>query len=142
MSNHVWLGLDVGGTNAKVALVDDTGIVVAHCQEPLVSTRPGPMLQQLYACASRCLREYTSVWTLDGVVSVDVDAPLFRSVISGIGVGCCHGTIDHATGKVYGAANLHADWEGYSLRDKVRRTFNVHRVVLLPDCAAVAKVRV
>src|SRR6188472_3375791 len=40
------LGIDVGTTNVKVALVRDDGTVVASSSEPLVSRRDGPTAEQ------------------------------------------------------------------------------------------------
>ena len=40
------LGIDVGTTNAKVALVDDTGRLVASAARPILTVRDGDVAEQ------------------------------------------------------------------------------------------------
>jgi glucokinase len=98
------LGLDLGGTNIKVAVLeqdDDASLprLVEHATVPTHAER-GP----------------------DGVAAALVDAG--RAAIAGygpiatVGVGI-PGLFDHATGRVTLFPNLPGPWAGYPLRDKV-----------------------
>jgi len=58
------LGIDVGTTNAKVALVDETGRLVAAAARPITTTRDGEVATQdpaeLWAAVAGAVREVTA----------------------------------------------------------------------------------
>lgn len=59
------LGLDLGATNVKAALVDARGRVVAHAAEPLgknaAALAPDEVADALARCAERCVRDWAAV---------------------------------------------------------------------------------
>jgi glucokinase len=129
IGDSLWLGIDLGGTNAKAAIISDEGAIIASEQQVLDDLRPRQMLDKILDCAEHSLASGSLSW----------------SHIAGIGIGCCHGWIKD--GKVGGAANLHEDWESYPLAQMIRELIQQRAgsnilegksVTLLPDCAAVA----
>ncbi len=104
MSDSRHLGLDLGGTNIKVAVLerdDDASLprLLRHDTVPTHAER-GP----------------------DGVAAALVEAGLAaiagHGPIATVGVGI-PGLFDHATGRVTLFPNLPGPWAGYPLRDKV-----------------------
>ena len=90
MSKPLWIGLDLGATNAKAAIVNDEGAVVSVCELPLpADMSPEPVVGKLIECCQRAF-ESTSFGFLD---------------ISAIGIGC-PGKIDIVNGIVEGIANF------------------------------------
>ena len=83
----VWVGIDLGATNAKAAVVDDTGTVLSNASLPLDTTaeglKPEPVVRTLLACCEAALSAAGLQWP----------------DISGIGVGS-PGGLDKEAGLV------------------------------------------
>jgi len=91
----LWIGIDLGATNAKAAVVTDSGEVVARATQPLDRTSPeGLHLEPVVAKLMACCKEAMSAAGLNS-----------WSQVTGIGVGA-PGRIDTAAGVVVGAANI------------------------------------
>jgi predicted NBD/HSP70 family sugar kinase len=73
---RLWLGLDLGATNAKVALVSDAGVVLTtHALQLSSDDRsPAAVVDMLLTCCQACLQAHKP--------------PVPFSAISAIGVGC------------------------------------------------------
>ena len=60
-----YLGLDLGATNVKGALVDDEGRVLAHASEPLgdgaATLPPAAVAEVLARVAQSCVRDWAAV---------------------------------------------------------------------------------
>ena len=86
-SPPVWVGIDLGATNAKAAVVDDTGTVLSNASLPLDTTaeglKPEPVVRTLLACCEAALSAAGLQWP----------------DISGIGVGS-PGGLDKEAGLV------------------------------------------
>ena len=90
IQSYFWLGIDLGATNAKAAIVNDDGVVLASHDEPLSKDlSPVSVVDQVALCSEKCLEEL-------GLT--------FHS-ISGVGIGC-PGKIDADRGIVDGIANF------------------------------------
>ncbi len=72
------LGIDVGTTNAKIALVDDRGTLVASAARPIITTRDGERAEQ----------EPAQIWqaVVDGIHEVIATAPNAAADIAHIGI--------------------------------------------------------
>ena len=83
----MWVGIDLGATNAKAAVVDDTGTVLSNASLPLDTTaeglKPEPVVRTLLACCEAALSAAGLQWP----------------DISGIGVGS-PGGLDKEAGLV------------------------------------------
>lgn len=95
-----YIGIDLGGTNIKGALVEENGTVVRETSRP---TRAA-----LGADA-----------VCDGIASVitELSEGVDRAALGGVGLGC-PGTVDDASGRVLYANNL--GWTDLDLRGAVR----------------------
>ena len=93
----LYIGIDVGGTTVKGALIDGNGALLAEDSVPTVC---GDVAQ--------------SVVLLVGNLTARADC----AEIAGIGIGCA-GMIDSDAGKVVFAGNL--DLKDYPLAERVRR---------------------
>lgn len=97
----VYLGVDLGGTNIKVALVDEQGNILAEAERPTALPRPA---------------EEVSVdigLTIDEALA---QKGLTYSDVTALGVGC-PGTVDNETGVVRYSNNLH--WKDFPLRQSL-----------------------
>lgn len=72
------LGIDVGTTNAKIALVDDRGTLVASATRPIITTRD----------AERAEQQPAQIWqaVVDGIHEVIAAAPGAAADIAHIGI--------------------------------------------------------
>jgi len=97
MSKKYAIGIDLGGTNLRVALVSEEGEIVRKIKRP------------------------SSDKIIDSVIQSIED--IGHSEIEGIGFGVA-GLIDRKEGRVFVSPNLHAI-EGIDLTREIRRRFNV-----------------
>ncbi len=89
-AGRLWLGLDLGATNAKAAVVDDTGKLIAAQNRRLTGDMsPESVVEHIIACSQACLAGL-------GLTFAD---------IAGIGLGS-PGKINVTTGVVEGIANF------------------------------------
>ena len=102
------IGIDLGGTNVKGALVDEQGGV-----------------QEEYSCPTRAERGESDIADSIAQVILTLSSRVERHEISGVGVGC-PGTVDDQNGIVRFAGNL--PWKNYPLRQELmqRTGFCVH----------------
>jgi glucokinase len=107
----VLFGIDIGGTNTKVGLVDQTGILALASIPTLVPQGPEKWLGRLGACVDQLV----------------AGAGLSRGEIKGAGLDC-PGSQDLKAGKVIFAANL-PTFNGYALRDSVSKMLGVPTVM-------------
>ena len=103
----VYLGIDLGGTNIKVAVVDSRCHVLSEADRPtLVERGPEAVSDDIIAAMDEAL----------------ATAGLTRSDLGGVGVGC-PGTIDDKAGIVVYANNLY--WNNFPMRDYLRRSTGI-----------------
>ena len=68
------IGIDLGATNAKAAVVTKDGKVIANVQESLgIDLSPDAVVSKLVKCASRALKEVEMDWK--DVAGVGVGSP-------------------------------------------------------------------
>ena len=91
----LYLGVDLGGTNIKTALVDESGRVLAEAARPTALPRPAEAVCD------------------DIVAALRETAAGHESEIAAAGVGC-PGTVDGSCGQVLYSNNL--DWSLFPLR--------------------------
>jgi glucokinase len=115
-----WAGVDLGGTNIKVALVDDRGRMVAFHTERTHADR-GPE-----DAAARMGRAVATVAAQAGVPLPDV---------AGVGLGS-PGPLDIPIGTIVRAGNL-PGWDDFPLRDRVAAHCG-HPVTFANDANAAA----
>eukprot|EP00939_MAST-03C_sp_MAST-3C-sp1_P004607 g4607.t1 len=89
-----WVGMDLGATNAKAAVISDEGNVLAYCKLPLDVTSnkglmPNNVVDKLVECAAEALAKAEMTW----------------ADVAGVGVGS-PGGLDVEKGIVVGIANL------------------------------------
>ena len=69
-----YLGLDLGATNVKGALVDDEGRVLAHASEPLgdgaATLSPEAVADALARVAQSCVRDHAAFVVDEGALHV------------------------------------------------------------------------
>ena len=112
------IGVDLGGTNLRVAAVDEHGTIVDRISEPAVfDTGPERVISDICKVV-KSLRERTGTEGLRGV---------------GIGVP---GFIDMESGVIIGSANL-PGFEGLPVRDQVQDHLGT-RIILENDANAAA----
>ena len=88
----LYLGVDLGGTNIKAALVDETGAILQEASRPTNLPRPAKDVCDSIADLCRGLADGQQV--------------------AGVGVGC-PGTVDDASGMVLYSNNL--DWSNFAM---------------------------
>ena len=95
-----YIGIDLGGTNIKGALVSETGEITREVSRP---TRVG------LGAEAVC----------DGIAAVitELSSGVDRTSLGGVGLGC-PGTVDDETGRVLYANNL--GWKNFDLRAAVK----------------------
>ena len=116
----MYIGIDLGGTNIAVGLVDDTPKVVAQASRPTQSTRP---YQEIVKDMAELCEE---VAKLGGCTMTD---------IQGIGVGA-PGTIDNKIGEVVYGNNL--GWYHVPLRAELNKYFPGIPIGMANDADAAA----
>lgn len=110
-----WIGIDIGGTNIKIASVSPTGEVLARgIVETHASEGPAPAFKRIHDAAR----------SLAGT-----------RAISGVGIGCA-GLIDQSRGILRESPNLPA-WRGLQLMKLARAHFRLP-IVLENDANAAA----
>lgn len=95
------VGVDLGGTNLRVAAVDSAGLILNRASVPVVYTA-GP---------ERIVPEIVKV--IQSVI-----APLHAQELSGVGIGV-PGYIDVQSGVILAASNLRG-FEGFPMRDEIQ----------------------
>ena len=104
-----YIGIDLGGTNIKGALVSETGEIAREVSRP---TRV----------------ELGAEAVCDGIAAVitELSSGVDRTSLGGVGLGC-PGTVDDETGRVLYANNL--GWKNFDLRAAVksRTDFDLRR---------------
>ena len=118
-----YIGIDLGGTNIKGALVSETGEIAREVSRP---TRVG------LGAEAVC----------DGIAAVitELSSGVDRTSLGGVGLGC-PGTVDDETGRVLYANNL--GWKNFDLRAAVKsRTDFDLRIGNDANVAALAEVLV
>ncbi len=107
-SRYLTLGIDLGGTKVKTALVDrDGGIISTHRHPTLSETGPEKVISRIEDCIRLCLDKASAK-------------------ASSIGIGVA-GQVDGKTGVVRFAPNL--GWRNVPLREELERRFNLPVVV-------------
>ena len=107
----VLLGIDLGGTNTKLGLVGQQGILDRTSLPTRVPQGPDAWLERLGPAAKRLMEQ----------------AGIQAAELLGAGIDC-PGTMDRTTGQVLFAANL-PSFCGYYLRDAVSRALGVPAVL-------------
>ncbi len=112
------IGVDLGGTNLRVAAVDENGCML-HKRSVPTDFDQGP--EGVIANMAAGIRE--------------IDASLAAHQLSGIGVGI-PGFVDSNTGVILGAANL-PGFDGFPIRDELRSHLGT-KIILENDANAAA----
>ena len=114
------IGIDLGATNAKAAVVTKDGKVIANVQESLgKDLSPKAVVSKLVKCASDALKEIGMYW----------------NEIAGVGVGS-PGGIDSKKGIVIKSANLFPGCSNIPLCEMISRHTNGTPVTLVNDADA------
>ena len=108
MKNRVFLGIDIGGTNTKLALVSETGRPVAR---DMIETRAADGAERLFARIAEILPSVTGP----------------RRSIAGVGIGCA-GLVDTRTGRLRSAPNL-PEWRNTPILRIGRQVFGVYTYI-------------
>ncbi|MBV8073005.1 MAG: ROK family protein [Acidobacteriaceae bacterium] len=112
------IGVDLGGTNLRVAAIDTTGQILARVAEPAVyDTGPRRVAGEI----ARIIRNIREKVGAEGM--------------SGVGIGV-PGFIDIAAGVVVGSANL-PGFEGFPVRDEIQHLLGTP-IILENDANAAA----
>lgn len=120
MSTTRHLGIDLGGTNIKTAVIEQRGHETApsliHATQMQTGAADGPdaVADRLIAAGRKAVDE------IEGIVTVGLGVP---------------GLFDMASGVVELFPNLPGAWTGYALRDEVSRGLGL-RVVMINDARA------
>jgi glucokinase len=115
-----FLGLDLGGTNIKAGVVDDSGRALASLSEP-TRAELGPLagLEALASAANRAVEASGVGW----------------AEVLAVGLGAA-GTIDSAGGRIVEAANLPL-WNGFPIAPRLGERLQ-RPTILLNDANAAA----
>lgn len=103
--NSCYLGIDIGGTNIRLGVVDDKGKILLRKRLPTLKEQG---------------KEVVIVRLLKAINSIIGDS---KYTIRGIGIGC-PGPLDSKRGIVLSPPNL-PDWKDLHLREIVKRRFNL-----------------
>ena len=116
--NPYSIGVDLGGTNLRVAAIDESGVILHRVSMPAnYLAGPDRIIDQIVSIVAE-VRAETGLTSLRGV---------------GIGVP---GFIDMKTGVVVGSANL-PGFEGFPVRDEIQKHLNTS-IILENDANAAA----
>jgi glucokinase len=114
MRHTVAIGIDLGGTNLRTAIVDREGLIVARSDQPTLANRgPDAVIADIVA----------SVDALIGGANVD------RGSVAGVGL-CTPGPLDLREGRIIHAANL-PGWTNVPIRDALKE--RLHLLVALEN---------
>ncbi len=120
MEKRIAIGVDLGGTNVRVALVDDIGRVVAAKSRPTEAMRgPDPVIENI-------------VKLTNGLLDAE---RIDRNVVAGVGIGA-PGPLNLEKGTIIKSANL-PGWTDVPLRERLHDCLEC-RVVLENDANAAA----
>lgn len=97
------VGVDIGGTNSRIALVDENMNIVSRAQFPTDAEHPVPTIERL----GEALKEMAA-----------------GKELVGMGVSC-PGPLDLINGKVLNTPNLHAEWHGYPISEAITEATGV-----------------
>ena len=115
----MYIGIDLGGTNIAVGIVDDKGKIIAKDSTPTIAERGYKEIVKDMARLSK---------------KIMADNNIAESEIKGVGIGC-PGTVDSKTGTVLFSNNIRM--EKTPLADEFRQYFDVN-VKILNDADAAA----
>lgn len=114
------IGIDLGGTNLKAAILDAEGTVLAKvAMECDVARGPDPVIADMRTLCEQLMRE----------------ANIARENVLGVGLGT-PGPLDFKKGEIVWAANL-PGWKNVPIRDSLRRAVGLP-VILENDANAAA----
>lgn len=118
----MYVGIDLGGTNIAVGLVDGNAKLIDKCLTPTLSERaPSALADDMIALIRRLFKKN----------NCDI------SDLKGIGIGS-PGIVDDDTGSIIYAANLNAD--GFSFSEYIKKHINVPvHIANDADCAALGE---
>jgi glucokinase len=108
MNQPVAIGIDLGGTNLRIALVDRDGLIVTRSDQPTLADRG---FEAVIAAI------VASVDALIGGASVD------RGSIAGVGL-CTPGPLDLREGRIIHAANL-PGWTNVPIRNALKERLHL-----------------
>jgi glucokinase len=114
------IGVDLGGTNLRIAAVDDSGRLLEK-----VTTGTQVALGRDHVINEMC----------EAILHLAMKFQASSSSLRGIGIGV-PGIIDMSTGMVYQSPNL-PDWRDYPVRDEIEGRLNT-RVILENDANSAA----
>lgn len=98
-----YLGIDLGGTNIAVGLVDENGKIVHQDSTPTLASRPGEeIVSDMCDLCEKVVEE--SGHTMDEVASIGVGSP---------------GTVDNSNGVIAYANNIHM--ENFPMRELIQK---------------------
>lgn len=115
----MYIGIDLGGTNIAVGIVDDNGKIIAKDSTPTIAQRGYKEIVKDMAGLSK---------------KIMADNNISENEIKGVGIGC-PGTVDSKTGTVLFSNNIRM--EKTPLADEFRQYFDVN-VKILNDADAAA----
>lgn len=95
------VAIDIGGTNTRVALIDETYRIISRVQFPTDADNPEAVLNRI----------------AETIEQTDVE-------IQGIGMSC-PGPLDIPHQKVLNPPNLHGRWHGLAITEPLQKRFNV-----------------
>jgi glucokinase len=108
MSDHMTIGVDIGGTKVAAGLVDAGGEITNKSRVPMVSAGDA-------AAGFACVES--------AVNAIFAQVPEARAAVTGIGI-CAPGPLDPATGVILNPPNVPC-WRDYPLAAEVERVFGV-----------------
>jgi glucokinase len=119
-----YIGIDIGGTQVKLGVIDEYGVVCSSAAYDVAfDGYDTPIIDTVVAKLTEFMKENK----------------LIHSHISGIGVSAT-GQIDTKEGKVAGAAGHIKNWEGCNIREHIKRIYPGPVTVMNDaNCAALAE---
>ena len=119
MAQRVWVGIDLGGTNAKAAAISDDGVVLSsHAISHNGDLDSENVIRRLHQCAEAAILEVGAGW----------------SDVLGVGVGAPGAIVD---GVVTGASNF-PSWQNVPLQDSLCKLCGGRPTTLANDADAAA----
>ena len=116
----MYIGIDLGGTNIAIGLVDSTGEILAQDSTPTLSSRPyDEIVKDMVMLSEKIVKK----------------AGYKMSDIAGVGIGC-PSAVDNKSGEVIYTANI-PSFQNIPLRKEFQKYYNIP-VTLLNDANAAA----